>query len=145
MPRVSPEAKLADAVELDDDGILPDDKPLPPDYLSDDEKELWVQLVDRYPAHYFTVETQPLLEALCGHVLIMKKIMARVRDTPITRSEFKEWCRLFTEHTTAAGTLATKLRLTQLARISDKTATKLREKMVTAPRKSTKAWDVIRN
>jgi|SRR5215469_1114964 len=145
MPRVSPEATIAAAVELEDGGILPNERPAPPDRLSDDEKELWVQVVDNYPPHYFSVETQPLLEALVGHCFMMRRIMAEVRK-PISKSEFKEWSQLFCEHTNEAGKLASKLRLTQMCHIAVSTATKMKtaRTMPVAP-KSTKAWDVIRN
>ena len=141
MPRPSPDAALLSAVEIEDGGILPGDRPDPPAYFSDDEAKLWVQLVDSYPPSYFTAETQPLLEGLVGHVFIMKKIMAEVRRTPTSKSEFKEWSRLFTEHTMAAGNLASKLRLTQVAHINAKSANKMKTEKV----KTTKSWDVIRN
>jgi len=145
MPRVSPEANMISNIELEDGGILPGERPDPPDYLSDGEKRHWVQLVDNYPPHYFTIETQPLLEALIGHVFIMKKIMKELRNTSTSKSEFREWSKLFTEHSDAAGKLAARLRLTQTARIGNKTANKFKVARTQTPIKSTKAWDVIRN
>jgi hypothetical protein len=147
MPRHSSDEALVANVEIEDSGIMPGERPAPPANLSDDEAKLWVQLVDSFPPHYFPIETQPLLEGLVGHVFIMKKIMAEVRDTSISKSEFKEWARLFTDHTMAAGNLATKLRLTQSAHISIKAAQKLKGPKAAAvvTPKSAKSWDVIRN
>ena len=147
MPRISADARMIDNVELEDSGIMPGERPAAPANLSDDEKKLWVQIVDNFPPHYFPVETQPLLEGLIGHVFIMKRIMAEVRDTSISKAEFREWAKLFTDQTMAAGNLAMKLRLTQSVHVSLKAAQKMKAPKaapVVAP-KSAKSWEVIRN
>lgn len=79
-----------------------------PNRLTDEEKILWKQIIDRLPEDWFPAETLPLLEEYCIHTCIHRMLVERVRDDPSTRN-----IRLMTYQAEITIKIATKLRITQ--------------------------------
>ena len=56
--------------------FLAEERPSPPDRLTDEEAAIWRLTVSRLPSGWFTVETHPLLEAYCGHIAASRRFTA---------------------------------------------------------------------
>jgi hypothetical protein len=102
---------------------LTDARPLPPEDLPEAQAAHWRRIVGRMPHDWFPPETQPLLVALCRHIVLAHELAAMV-------SEFRrEWytadgglerldrlAKMQDREHRAMASLATRLRLTPQAR-----------------------------
>jgi len=86
-------------------------RPPPPAELSPREREIWIDIVDSRPLHYFGRETFPMLAALCTHAAQAELLAAELRrnSTQKNRDEHRK-------QTAMIATLSTRLRLSKLGR-----------------------------
>lgn len=110
-------------------------RPTPPVDLPADQLDVWNRTVDGLPADWFRSEQLDLLVMYCRHVargrLIAEQLDAWDR-VPLDRTNRQAYIALLAEEreqTKAAGSLATKMRLTQQATI-DPQKTKGRDRSV---------------
>jgi len=119
MPRKTAEALATLAVVE----RMPDDRPAPPEQLSEAEAEHWRLIVRQMPSSWFTLETQPLLASLCSQVVTSQALEERLRgfDKGLLKTtkgldEYSQIVRLHLQVVTVVARLATKLRLTPQSR-----------------------------
>src|SRR5262245_35366510 len=67
-------------------------RPPPPAELSPREREIWIDIVDSRPLHYFGRETFPMLAALCMHAAQAELLAAELRrnSTQKNRDEHRK-------------------------------------------------------
>ncbi|BAQ16925.1 hypothetical protein [Methyloceanibacter caenitepidi] len=63
------------------------ERPPPPDVLTDEQAEIWRQVVNRLPADWFKAETLPLLEAYCRHAVQSRRVAALIEQMELAESE----------------------------------------------------------
>lgn len=100
-----------------------DDKPAPPDFLSEREAEVWRSIVNAMPLRHFGRETWPVLVGLCRHTIAAEEAwfnynkalnhQCKKRDEQIDR-----WGEIHNRETRAVRQHSADLRLTKIARIS---------------------------
>lgn len=93
-------------------------RPDPPERLSELEAEEWRTIVARMPADWFSPETWPLLEHLCGHIVsahLIQESRRKLQDK-LTSDEYEKLTRLFDMEGKAIGALSMKLRLAPQSR-----------------------------
>jgi len=85
------------------------ERPPPPAELSQREAQIWRDIVDARPLHYFGRETWPMLAALCTHAAQAELLAAELRrnSTQKNRDEHRK-------QTAMIATLSTRLRLSKL-------------------------------
>jgi hypothetical protein len=87
------------------------ERPPPPAELSAREAEIWRDIVDSRPLHYFGRETWPMLAALCTHAAQAELLAAELRRHPSQKNRDEH-----RKQTMAVATLSTRLRLSKLGR-----------------------------
>jgi hypothetical protein len=110
-------------------------RPPPPAHLNAIEKKTWRDIVNSCPAGWFSVAQEPLLAAYCCHesaARFLSKLIEKSRPADLfaDRDKLRRYAKLLTmrsRETAALSALATRMRLTQQARIQ--------------PRSAGRAWD----
>jgi hypothetical protein len=128
--------------------VLGNERPAPPEELTEEEAAEWRAIAGRMPADWFTRENHPLLAEYCRHIVrardLAKDITGFKRFPPEVRlttdgiQRYDMLLRMADRERAAMVNLATKMRLTQQSRYrADKAATAAdRGKMVSKP------WEV---
>jgi hypothetical protein len=127
--------------------VLGNERPAPPDDLTEDEASEWRAIAGRMPADWFTRENHPLLAEYCRHIVRardlagdlakFKRFPAEVRLTTDGVQRYDMLLRMADRERAALVNLATKMRLTQQSRYrADKSAT-----MVKPQRAALKPWE----
>jgi hypothetical protein len=123
--------------------VVPGARVAPPPELNEAESATWRKIVERLPADWFTAENTPLLKELCrhiGHADALSVDIANVRselaslagarcETPedevlrrkmirVATADYHALLRLHAFQTERIGNLATKMRLSQQARLA---------------------------
>ena len=98
-------------------GIEATPRPKSPIELSDEQAEVWREIVNRMPADWFGPETIPLLVQYCRHVARARRF-AYLLDVAEKAVDFdvdvyRDLCRSEEEQSRAIAALATKMRLSQ--------------------------------
>jgi hypothetical protein len=113
--------------------VLGNERPAPPDELTEAEAEEWRAIAGRMPPDWFTRENHPLLAEYCRHIVragdLAKDITAFKRFPPEVRlttdgiQRYDMLLRMADRERAAMVNLATKMRLTQQSRYrADKAA-----------------------
>ena len=104
-------------------GIIPGERPEPPEHLTAAQREIWRQFTGRMPSDWFQAESWPLLSQLCRHVTISEAIGAALGEIDlksVTDEEgfkrLEKLRRMHFQEGRAISTLMTKLRITPHAR-----------------------------
>jgi hypothetical protein len=103
---------------------LPGQRPEPPKELTAEQADEWRAVVARMPADWFTRETYPLLVQFCRHVCRSREVEAVLAGFDM-RSDvegFDRLTKIAEREGRAVSSLATRMRLTQHSRYSDKGA-----------------------
>ena len=87
------------------------ERPPPPAELSPREQQIWIDIVEARPLHYFGRETWPMLTALCTHAAQAELLAAELRRHPSQKNRDEH-----RKQTLAVATLSTRLRLSKLGR-----------------------------
>ena len=102
---------------------ITDHRPSPPDDLTDEQAAEWRRIVHRMPSDWFPVETQPLLAALCRHIVLARRlavIIAEFRTEWLAEDggldRLEQLAKMQDREHRAAASLSTKLRLTNQSR-----------------------------
>jgi hypothetical protein len=102
---------------------ITDHRPPPPDDLTEAQAVEWRRIVARMPGDWFPIETQPLLAALCRHIVQARSIAAMISEfRPAWAAEdgglerLDRLGKMLDREHRAMSSLATKLRLTNQAR-----------------------------
>jgi len=94
-------------------------RPLPPERLSEEERQLWDKLTfSRRPGWFSGAET--LLESFVVTTIQCEQIEEALRQTPVTGADYQKLARLHRQSVALAAALATRLRLTPHSRIDKK-------------------------
>jgi hypothetical protein len=106
--------------------VLGNERPAPPDELTEEEAEEWRAIAGRMPHDWFTRENFPLLAEYCRHIVgardLAKDIAAFKRFQPEVRltsegiQRYDMLLRMADRERAAIVNLATKMRLTQQSR-----------------------------
>jgi hypothetical protein len=92
-------------------------RPKPPAELTDEQGDEWRRIVNRLPADWFPVETQPLLAQLCRHIVRARRLAqlldAAERAAEFDAKEYGDLAKLEESQSRTIATLATKMRLSQ--------------------------------
>lgn len=128
--------------------VLGNERPAPPDELTEEEAAEWRAIAGRMPVDWFTRENHPLLAEYCRHIVRardlagdiakFKRFEAEVRLTTEGVQRYDTLLRMADRERAAMVNLATKMRLTQQSRYrADKAAPAVeRSKTVRKP------WEV---
>jgi hypothetical protein len=108
--------------------VLPGQRPEPPGALSVAEAEIWRGIVSTKPYDWFTQDTHSLLSEYCrawvsGDQLAAE--LAKYKTIPKSGDRFRRWMALRDRQDKTARlitTLATKMRLSQQSRYTEKSA-----------------------
>jgi hypothetical protein len=114
--------------------VLGNERPAPPEDLTDEEAVEWRAIASRMPHDWFTGENHPLLAEYCRHIVRardlagdiakFKRFPAEVRITTDGIQRYDMLLRMADRERAAMVNLATKMRLTQQSRYrADKAAT----------------------
>jgi hypothetical protein len=122
------EASLALVLHAQDD-LTTHPRPDAPYGLSDDEAEVWRGVVNNLPTHWFAIETFPLLEAYCRHVVRSRRLAQLINAAESGTGEFDletygGLLRLQQAESRAIAMLATKMRIAQQSTITKEDKTK---------------------
>jgi hypothetical protein len=124
--------------------LYPGKRPPPPATLRPDMQELWRKIVNRMPADWFGLETQPVLEELCRTICYARGLGAwldKVDPAKLEPSELPKFKMMSSQRarcTTLMAMLANKLRLTV---ISQRDVRNSRAMMGTDPMSPHKPWN----
>jgi hypothetical protein len=113
--------------------VLGNERPAPPDDLTESEAKEWREIAGRMPPDWFTRENFPLLAEYCRHIVRardlagdiakFKRFPAEVRLTTDGIQRYDMLLRMADRERAAMVNLATKMRLTQQSRYrADKAA-----------------------
>jgi hypothetical protein len=113
--------------------VLGNERPAPPDDLTEEEAEEWRAIASRMPHDWFTRENFPLLAEYCRHIVrsrdlakdiaAFKRFPTEVRLTTDGIHRYDTLLRMADRERAALVNLATKMRLTQQSRYrADKAA-----------------------
>jgi hypothetical protein len=107
------------------------ERPAPPDYLTQEQAEEWRAVVERMPADWFSRETHALLAQYARHVVNARQVARQIEllladqvrmSGPFGVDAYDKLLRLHEREGRAMSSIATRLRLTQQARYTAKTA-----------------------
>jgi hypothetical protein len=90
----------------------------PPDTLTPDEAEIWMEIMGRMPRDWFAVQNLPLLAQYCRHTATATRIAKMITDLEAGKLEIGSYDALLKmqgRETAALCTLAQKMRLAQSA------------------------------
>lgn len=103
-------------------------RPDPPEWLSEDEADIWKETVDSCPADWFPPETRQILAMYCGHVTRYRYYAAQLAAAHAEAAQLdektgkpkgldtflvKDLQTFAVKESQAAATLATRMRITQ--------------------------------
>lgn len=100
-------------------------RPEPPTALNGSEAATWRAVVRDLPGGWVTAAQEPLLTAYCWHVDTGTRLSIMIDDLDFESADLRYLGRLLEmrqRETAAAASLATKMRLTQQARMHPRTA-----------------------
>ena len=128
--------------------VLGNERPSPPDDLTDDEAEEWRQIAGRMPSDWFMRENFPLLMDYCRHIVRardlaqdiakFKRFSVEVRLTTDGVKMYDKLLAMADRERAAITNLATKMRLTQQSRYTEKRAATAADRSKTVR----KPWEV---
>ena len=99
-------------------------RPDAPYDLTDEQTEEWWAIVNRLPADWFPRETHGTLSDYCRHVVksrrIAQVIASAEQDDPLDIDKLDKLYKMAERESRAASSLATRMRLTQQATMSEK-------------------------
>ena len=105
-------------------------RPVPSKHLTTEQANTWRSVVDRLPADWFPRETHGILEQYCRHVdagrriaAIIEQLLSDSTDMEYLITEYDRLLRMQERESRALSSLATRMRLTQQARINYKKTT----------------------
>lgn len=105
-------------------------RPVPPKYLTDEQADTWRVVVDRMPADWFPRETHAILAQYCRHAAsarciadLIKGLLSDNADSEYWIGDYDRLLRMQEREGRAMSSLATKMRITQQARINYKKKT----------------------
>jgi len=101
-------------------------RPLPPDYLTSEQREVWRKVLDDLPADWFRDSNLDLLASYCRHVIASRRVAQLIeieeKSDAFSPSNYDLLLRMQNRESRALATMGTKLRLTQQALVArDKT------------------------
>lgn len=107
-----------------------DGRPKAPDDLTQDQAEVWERTVSNEPKEFFrTAATQELLKQYCRHVVSASRLGGLVEEaeqselsTAADLGDYDRLLRMRERETKAVLSVATKLRITNQSRYTDKAA-----------------------
>ena len=119
--------------------VTAEQRPAPPEELTEEQAQDWRAIVGRMPADWFTREVQPLLMAYCKHLATFRKLSAVVDgfdlDTAVAKGGLMVYARLLTmreRESRCLASLATRMRLTPQARYAPHSAARAAARAGTA-------------
>lgn len=115
-------------------------RPEPPIQLNASEATTWRAIVNDLPGGWVTAAQEPLLSAYCWHVETGSQLSKLIDATDFASADLRHLGRLLemrNRETAAAASLATKMRLTQQARMHPRTAARRTEGQPSG----TRPWD----
>ena len=118
MPRKTAEALATLAVVE----RMPQDRPAPPQELSEAESVHWRLIVGNMPPGWFTLEMQSMLATLCSQIVTCEALESRIRafdKGSLSGPKLDSYSQLVNLHlkvSTVAAQISTKLRLTPQSR-----------------------------
>jgi phage terminase small subunit len=110
------------------------ERPEAPSHLTDDEAQLWREVVATKPADWFGRDSQPLLAAYCQAVVMHRQLSAmwhaaierskgdELNERLAALASIKDLNGMLTKTAGSVAALATKLRLTQQSRYTPQAA-----------------------
>lgn len=101
------------------------ERPDAPYDLTDEQSEEWWAVVNRLPADWFPRETHGVLSQYCRHVVAARRVAQLVRDaendgTALDLDRYDQLLKMQEREGRALSSLATRLRITQQATMSEK-------------------------
>src|SRR5262245_4426986 len=91
----------------------------PPETLTEEQREIWLTIVNRMPANWFPAETHCLLEQYCRHVTRARRVAQLLAALEASRefepSDYQKLLHEEARQTTTIAMLAMKMRLAQQA------------------------------
>jgi hypothetical protein len=100
--------------------------PSAPGELTDEQKRVWDTVVQHLPADWFPRETHGLLAQYCRHVVSARRIAELIQELlnrdGFTLRDYDRLLKMQEREGRAIASLATKLRITQQARLRPETA-----------------------
>lgn len=103
------------------------ERPPAPDDLSEEMQDEWVAIVNRMPADWFTRETHSILAQYCRHVVAARRVAQLIdqweKVGDVTElNEYDRLLKMQEREGRAISSLATRMRLTQQAKYTEKSA-----------------------
>lgn len=99
------------------------ERPEPPSHLTEDEARVWRDVVATKPADWFARDVQPVLEAYCQAVVMMRYLHSRWHSEKLDEVKaIKTLAGLVKDTSNLVAQLATKLRLTNQSRYTPQAA-----------------------
>lgn len=100
--------------------------PEAPSELTDEMKVEWTEIVERMPADWFTRETHPLLTQYCRHVICARHV-AKLIELEMAKDvknvqDYNRLLKMQSLESSNITSLATKMRITQQSKYSEKAA-----------------------
>jgi len=115
-------------------------RPAPPDDLTDDQREVWLDVVQAMPSDWFGRETHATLAQLCRHVDRARKFAAVLDHADVAKmlkdghiDELSKLSAMAERESRAALAHARSLRLTQQARMRPETAKRQTQRAGNSP------------
>jgi phage gp36-like protein len=92
-------------------------RPDAPYSLTDEQADIWRQIVARMPADWFPAETHPMLESLCCHIARKRKVeqlLTTAEGTdPFDTKNYNDLALMAERESRVVSSLMTKMRMTQ--------------------------------
>jgi hypothetical protein len=112
--------KSAAALEIAASNVLElIERPSCPPDLGDEEREVWLGIINRMPADWFPTETQPLLTQYCRHVVQARKVAELIQrasgDPNLEISDYERLLKMQDRESRGISSLATRMRISQQA------------------------------
>jgi hypothetical protein len=87
-----------------------------PHDLTDEEREVWVAVINAEPADHFTASTAPMLAQYCRHVISSRRVaelIQRAVGGELCIRDYNELLHMQERESRVIATLATKMRISQ--------------------------------
>lgn len=110
----------------------------PFDYLNENQKRIWKEVVDTKPPEWFEADSAPLLCAYAVAADLHEKLTKSINNLDITDQEFMGLSILKDKQANLMATLAVKMRLTQQSRYTPQAAATANKKTASGK----KPWEV---
>jgi phage gp36-like protein len=92
-------------------------RPDAPYSLTDDQADIWRQIVNRMPADWFPAETHPMLESLCCHIARKRKVEQLLTAAETAKDfdarNYNDLAIMAERESRVVSSLMTKMRMTQ--------------------------------